>query len=150
MFSSAAFAATSCEANVTTSIVVCMSGLLCVVVDWLVVLIVVDTAGTFTVVVYVTVGIVVVVVTEFFVVIVVVVTGVVVVVLIVVVVVLLTVTAGVVKVLLDAVVGDGVVNSSNSSIFLLIFSSCITSVVVDSDFASSGSLRKHFSILSWV
>ena len=136
LFSGAAFA-------VTTFIVVSMSGIVCVIVDLLVFIIFVDKVVNFTVVVVVVLGVVVVIVVVF-------VSGVGVVVLIVVEVVVAKVTAGVVKVLLDAVVGDGVVNSSNSSIFLLIFSSCEISEVVDSDFASSGSLRKHFSIFSWV
>jgi len=135
LFSSPTIAVTSSAANLTTFIVVCMSGLGCAVVDLSVTLIVVDTVGSFTVVVYLTV------------VAVVVVRGVVVVVVVVRIVVeavVVKVTAGVVK------VGGGVVNSSNASIFLLISSSCGISEVFNSGFNSSGSLRKHFSILSWV
>jgi len=86
-----------------------------------------------------------------FVIVVVVVTGVVVAVVVVAEVV--TVITGVVKAVFEADAGDGVVNSSNASIFLKIFSSwglSVVVVVITTDSESSGSLRKHLSIFSWV
>lgn len=79
-----------------------------------------------------------------------------VVVLRVVVLVVIGVITGVVKTLLETRIVDvGVVNSINASIFLSISLSCLGLVVAvgsvtDSGGLGSGSLRKHFSMFSWL
>lgn len=66
------------------------------------------------------------------------------------------VITGVVKTLLETRIVDvGVVNSINASIFLSISLSCLGLVVAvgsvtDSGGLGSGSLRKHFSMFSWL